>query len=117
RPDGPARLFQRPDDLLGALAFGHLETGDRPAATAFTRQVGDAVLLAPLLHAAAHRIVPAPAPFGAALTLDPPELGLKGAAQRYRPRACRVMLGRGFQEAHEIEVQPPRGQGPGPLEH
>src|SRR5438445_582955 len=70
RADGPARLFQRPDDLLGALAFGHLEARHGPAAAPFPRQVGDAVLLAPLLHAAAHRVVPTPAPLDAALALD-----------------------------------------------
>src|SRR5207245_4533044 len=95
RPDGPARLFQRSDDLLGTLAFGDLETRHRPAATAFAWQIGDAVLLAPLFHAAAHRIVPAPAPFDAALALDPAELGLEGEQQRYRGRVGRLMLGRG----------------------
>src|SRR6266849_4167070 len=113
RPDGPARLFQRSDDLLGTLAFGDLETRHRPAATAFAWHIGDAVLLAPLFHAAAHRIVPAPAPFDAALALDPAELGLEGEQQRYRGRVGRLMLGRGFQEAHEILFffmirQPPR---------
>src|SRR2546425_573912 len=78
----PARLFQRPDDLLGALAFGHLEARHGPAAAPFPRQVGDAVLLAPLLHAAAHRVVPTPAPLDAALALDPGELRLEGEQQR-----------------------------------
>src|SRR5439155_1706526 len=70
RADGPARLFQRPDELLGARSFGHFEARHGPAAASFPRQVAEAVRLAPLLHAAAHRIVPTPAPLGAALALD-----------------------------------------------
>src|SRR5439155_18533615 len=74
RADGPARLFQRADDLLRALPFGHFETRHGPAAASLPRQIRDAVLLAPFLHAAAHRIVPTPAPLSAALALDPGEL-------------------------------------------
>jgi len=75
------------------------------------------VLLAPFLNAAAHRIVPTPAPLSSALALDPGELRLERIQQGDRGRVGRLMLGRGFQEADQVEVQPPRGERPGPLEH
>src|SRR6266571_410452 len=99
RADGPARLFQRADDLLRALPFGHFETRHGPASASLPRQIRDAVLLAPFLHAAAHRIVPTPAPLSSALALDPGELRLKRIQQGDRGRVGRLMLGRGMERA------------------
>jgi len=76
--------FSRADDLLGAVSFGHLETRHGPAAAPFLRQVGKCRLLAPLLHAAAHRIVPSQRPSAPPSRLDPAELGLESEQQRDR---------------------------------
>jgi len=98
-----------------ALAFGDLETPTPSSTTAFSRQVGDARAARSTLTR--RRIARAgAAPFGAALALDPPELGLEGEQQRYRGRVGRLMLGRGFRKLTDRSTTPVRA-GCGPARH
>src|SRR5437867_4216752 len=117
RADRPARVLERADDGLRAPGLRHLEARDGPAASLRPRQERHAALLAPRLHARAHRVVPSPARLDTPLALDAPELRLECVEQRDRRRVGGLVLDGRLGEAHEVEVQTAVGQRPGALQH
>src|SRR2546422_6858501 len=72
--DRPTLVLERADDVLGVLSLGEPQARHGPTVATFARQELHAVLGAPRLDPAPHRVVPFPARIDAAFALDPRQL-------------------------------------------